>query len=127
MSNTNPENAPVTPPNPYGTQTIEGHRAAHVEGLQNELNYLEAQPKPNKARIAAVKKELDGYSKEPKSKQAIETATAAFAPSPEPTTETAADDPGPVPDQTPSTPEQQSRDTAKKAAPAKKAAASSGS
>jgi hypothetical protein len=48
-------------------------RTQHVEGLQNELGFLERQPKPNAKRIAAVREQLDAFADEPASSD-IETA-----------------------------------------------------
>lgn len=48
-------------------------RAQHVEGLRNELAFLERQPKPNKKRIAGVHEQLDAFADEPDSPD-IETA-----------------------------------------------------
>lgn len=48
-------------------------RTQHVEGLRNELGFLERQPKPNAKRIAAVREQLDAFADEPASSD-IETA-----------------------------------------------------
>jgi hypothetical protein len=40
-------------------------RSSHVQALQNELDYLTRQPKPNEDRVAAVQAQLDEYSDEP--------------------------------------------------------------
>jgi hypothetical protein len=40
-------------------------RAAHVQALQNELDYLTRQPEPNKERVAGVQAQLDEYSDKP--------------------------------------------------------------
>lgn len=44
-------------------------RSAYVEGLNTELAYLNRQPKPNQARVAAVQAELDRFSDAPKTRR----------------------------------------------------------
>lgn len=56
------------------------NRADQVQGLRNELAYLERQPTPNKSRIDQVKKTLDRFESEPKQR----TRETADAPVPDP-------------------------------------------
>lgn len=51
-------------------------RSAHVQALQNELDYLTRQPKPNEARVAAVQEQLAEFSDKPAARKR-ETRTGA--------------------------------------------------
>lgn len=51
-------------------------RSAHVQALENELEYLTRQPKPNEARVAAVQEQLAEFSDKPTARKR-ETRTGA--------------------------------------------------